>query len=441
MNEHCGYIVMIKNLEKHPNADRLMITTLFMENVIVSTDVNIGDVGVYFPSDLQLSAEFCDYNHLCRANSKGEKDTGYMDPNKRNVKAIKLRGVFSDGIYCPLSSLDYLFADGASAHFTVGDTVDIVNGVEVCKKYIPRQNTPTNRAKTSAGKVRKTEREKTPYFAEHIDTPQLRFCADKFHPGDIICLTEKVHGTSSRNANTLAISYKKNWFDKLFHRKGKEIKSYKYVVGTRRTTVQDKNAGYYGDNNFRLNWGKKFVGKLRQGEEVFGEIAGFIAPGTPIMGRVKNSKISDKSFSKRYGDTTTFSYGCAENDETKPLNRYFIYRMTYTTPEGDVIEYPWDMVKYRAEQLGFEVVPELDRFIYTTEKDFYKHINQWLDRPSTIDPAHVIEGVVIRALNSPGFNVAKEKSISFKILEGIMKEEEVAPDMEEAEELIEEIEE
>ena len=73
------------------------------------------------------------------------------------------------------------------------------------------------------------------------------------------------------------------------------------------------------------------------------------------------------------------------------------------------------MVKLRAEQLGFETVPELDRFIYTTEEDFHERINKWLDIPSTIDPSHIIEGVVIRALNSPGFNVAKEKSINFKI--------------------------
>lgn len=437
---YCGYVVKVNELKPHPNADRLQLATFFNATTAVSLEVTIGAIGIYFPSDGQLSADFCDYNHLCRYNSKGEKDTGYIDPDKRNVKAIKLRGAYSDGIYCPLSALDFVFEDkNASAHLSVGDKIDIVNGVEICKKYIPRANVSTINKTKEKRKVSKEAKEITPYFVEHIDTPQLRFCAEKFKPGDVICLTEKVHGTSSRNANTLTIFYKQNWLDKLLHRKGKKISTYKYIVGTRRTTVNNPKEGYYGDNNFRLEWGKKFVDKLYKGEEVFGEIAGFVAPGTPIMGRVKNSKISDKAFSKRYGDITTFSYGCAENDESKPLNRYFIYRMTYTTPEGDVIEYPWDMVKYRAEQMGFETVPELDRFIYTTEEDFYTHINKWLDIPSTIDPSHVIEGVVVRALNDPGFCVAKEKSINFKILEGIMKEEETAPDMEEAEEIIEEI--
>jgi hypothetical protein len=384
--------------------------------------------------------EFCDYNHLCRKNSKGEYDSGYLDPDKRNIKAIKLRGMYSDGIFCPMRSLDYLFDDNnADAHLSIGDIIDVVNGKEVCKKYIPRTNPKRSDGTGRTRKQKPEDREITPYFAEHIDTPQLRFCPDKFKPGDIICLTEKVHGTSSRNANTLTISHKRNIFDKIFHKPGKEIRSYKYVVGTRRTTVRDNSTGYYQTNDFRLDWGKKFLNHLRQGEEVFGEIAGYVVPGTPIMSTVKNSKVNDKTFSKRYGATTTFTYGCSDTDETKPLNRYFIYRMTYTTPEGDVIEYPWDMVKLRAEQLGFETVPELDRFIYTTEEDFHERINKWLDIPSTIDPSHIIEGVVVRALNSPSFNVAKEKSINFKILEGIMKDEATTADMEEAEELLAEL--
>jgi hypothetical protein len=81
-------------------------------------------------------------------------------------------------------------------------------------------------------------------------------------------------------------------------------------------------------------------------------------------------------------------------------------------------------------------VPELDRFIYTTEEDFMARIQKWLDIPSTIDSRHIIEGVVVRALNATGFRVAKEKSWGFKVLEGITKDEAAVPDMEEAEEVL-----
>ena len=54
MSEHCGYVVQINELNPHSNADRLQIATIFGASVIVGLDVQIGDLGVYFPIDLQL---------------------------------------------------------------------------------------------------------------------------------------------------------------------------------------------------------------------------------------------------------------------------------------------------------------------------------------------------------------------------------------------------
>lgn len=425
---YCGYVTKLKNVRKHPNADRLVLADVFGETVIVSNIAKDDDVVVYFAADGQLSEEYCRENDLVRRKDEnGNPAGGLLDPVKRNVRIIKLRGEYSDGLVMPLESLAYTGAKVDS--FSVGDTITVINGHEICCKYIPKKNEkncPVEKHK----KTRVEDKEKAPYFVEHIDTPQLRFCMNNFKPGDVISLSEKVHGTSSRNAYALTISYKKNFFDKIFNRKGKEIQEWKYLVGTRRTIVKNVEGGYYGDNAFRLDWGQKFKGKLQKGECVFGEIAGYVnGTSTPIMGTVDNKKTNDKDFIKQYGSTTTFSYGCKPGD-----SRYFVYRMTYTSPDGYVIEYPFDLVKLRAEQMGFEVVPELDRFIYTTEEDFMAHIQKWIDIPSTIDPTHVIEGVVVRAINSPVLRVAKEKSINFKIIEGIMKADADAPDMEEAEE-------
>lgn len=428
-----AYITRLKNLRPHPNADRLQLGDCFGNTVCVSLDYEDNQLGVYFPTDGQLSVEFAEKNNLLRKkDDSGNNIGGYMDPTKRNVTAIRLRGEKSDGLFLPLSSLESF---GDISQLKEGDIVSTFNGYEIACKYIPR----TNRRSSNYNSGNKTQRKKIhiniPFFAEHIDTPQLRFCQDMFKPGDYICLTEKIHGTSSRNANTLVISYKQSIIDKIFHKKGKEIREYKYMVGTRRTVVNDSIGGYYGSNQFRLDWGERFKGKLEPGEEVYGEIAGFIGPNAPIMGRGDNKKTKDKKFIKVYGPTTTFSYGC---DEEKGENRFFIYRMTYTSPEGMVIEYPWDFVKLRAEQMGFEVVPELERFIYTTQEDFMARIENYMDIPSTIDSRHIIEGVVVRALNAPNrFVVAKEKSFNFKVLESIIKVDAEVPDIEEAEELVE----
>lgn len=428
-----AYITQIKNLHKHPNADRLQLGECFGNTVCVNLDYTEGQVGVYFPTDGQLSVEFAEANNLLRKkDADGNNIGGYMDSDKRNVAAIRLRGEKSDGLFLPLECLESF---GDTSTLKVGDTIDTFNGHLICEKYIPRRKNGHG-GNVQGNKTRKKKvKINLPYFAEHVDTPQLTYNMDMFKPGDLICLTEKVHGTSSRNANTLQISYKKNLFHKLFNLKGRKVEEYKYVVGTRRTVLESAVGGYYGSNEFRLEWANRFKDKLMPGECVFGEIAGFIAPGQPIMAKGDNKKTKDKNFIKTFGNTTVFSYGC---NEEMGNSRYFIYRMTYTTPGGFVFEYPWDLVKFRAEQMGFEVVPELDRFIYTTKEDFLARIEEWMDIPSTIDSSHIIEGVVVRALNAPNFfRVAKNKSFNFRVIEGIIKDVAEQPDIEEAEELIE----
>lgn len=433
---YTGFVCQIKNLREHPNGDKLYLGECFGNTVCVSrSGYTDGMTGVYFPTDGQLSVEFATNNNLLRLrdeNGHSIPGGGYMDPDKRNVTAIKLRCERSDGLFLPLSCLDYCFDNGAAANLKLGDTISVVNGHEICCKYIPRQQ--HRRGGYSEGnKTRKKKVKETsfPHFVEHIDTPQLRFCSNMFKPGDIICLTEKVHGTSSRNANTLTISYKKNIFDKIFGLKGRRVETYENVIGTRRTVVSEIEGGYYGSNQFRVDWGENFKNKLHPGETVFGEIAGWIDENTPVMGIADNTKTKDKDFIKKYGEHTTFTYGCEPGK-----SRFFVYRMTFTSPEGYVIEYPWDLVKLRAEQMGFETVPELDRFIYTTEEDFNNRIEKWMDISSTIDATHIIEGVVVRALNAPDFKVAKEKSFLFKVIEGIVKENASTPDIEEVEELL-----
>jgi hypothetical protein len=65
-----------------------------------------------------------------------------------------------------------------------------------------------------------------------------------------------------------------------------------------------------------------------------------------------------------------------------------------------------------------------------------ERINKYLDMDDPIGKTHVNEGVVIRIDNREHFTAYKHKSWFFKILEGIIKDNSDAPDMEEAEELI-----
>ena len=165
MAEHCGYICRIKELRKHSNADRLQVATIFDQNVIVGIDTKIGDMGVFFPSDLQLSEEFCKENDLVRRKDENGNDAGgYLDPVKRNIKAIKLRGEKSEGIFLPITALA-AFCKTSDLH--EGDQIDILNGVEICRKYIPRTNIS---AKGSGEHLKKAKANFAPTFYEHVDT-------------------------------------------------------------------------------------------------------------------------------------------------------------------------------------------------------------------------------------------------------------------------------
>ena len=458
------YVCKVKNIRPAENADRLNACEVFGITTIVDKSVNENDLYIYFPTDGQISEEYGKANDLFRRKDENGNDAGgFIDPVKRNIGAIRLRGNRSEGLLMPLSSLSSF---GDISTLKEGDIVSTFNGHVIAEKYIPRgknKSAVEGARGTRDTKSAKKHRIKYPFFAEHIDTPQLRFNMDMFKPGDIICLTEKVHGTSSRNAYQTTIIGEKgffltkliahsNWLPKKWRVSAQSHLTPKtemrYLIGTRRTVLTNNSTGgYYGNDDFRRAWGERFKGKLLPNEECFGEIAGFYKDNyggaVPIMSRGDNTKTKDKQFIKQYGKTTTFSYGCTETGyytygdgthEERPLNRYFVYRMTYTTPEGVVIEYPWDLVKKRAEEMGFETVPELERFIYTTEEDFLARIEKYEDIPSTIDASHVIEGVVVRRLNGTRFDVAKDKSFNFRVLENLIKVDAEMPDMEEMEE-------
>ena len=777
-----AYIVEVKEIREHSNADRLNIARIFDCNVIVDKSVQIGDKGIFFPVDGQLSEEYCRVNNLVRIkNDDGTYSGGYLDPAKRNVKAMNMRGERSEGLYMPLSSLESF---GDVSVLKVGDVITTFNGHEICCKYIPRGSRRNNTTVDNKKNKKKVHKEQYPYFAEHIDTPQLKYNPDMFKPGELIIMTEKLHGcfTSDTKVNlwgrsrsvpiskikigdivvgckdgqlvpskvvntfingrtdtwrkllvtrnglrgekhskivctpnhlfydkntndyieakdlkvgqhiynitqsiilpnraksllvgmilgdgsvlkhrksisvsqkidkeeyldflvnifdgflykdsyirtsgygtkmlrlnskssydfknfvdnifaddginklneniieyfnweSLALLYmddgslshndnqqdraniaicsynthdadiivkclqklgldpvyyvdksgysrirlnkdsakimfdniykfipnvmryklpeqyrskeyngiesvkmsngyvfvdnvvvdnkeitnvnynkydietethnycvngivvhnsshrigntlcyrEKNIFDKLLHRS--PTGHYKYISGTRRTIRYRGQTGFYGNEEFRDKWDIFFENKLQKGEIVYGEIVGAVTDEVPIMPDGDNTKLKDKEVVKRYGKRTRFSYGC---DISKGENDFYIYRMTKTDDEGNTIEYTYDYIKLRAEQMGAKVVPEFERFIYTTQEDMMERVNKYLEGCSTIDSRHTREGIVLRADGMNKYKVAKIKSYIFSVLEGLIKEDAVEADIEEAQDL------
>lgn len=430
---YCAYITTINNLRKHSNADRLQCATVFGNNVIVGLNTQIGDRVVYFPVDGQLDKEFAEDNNLLRKKDEnGNNVGGYLDPEKRNIKALKLRGEQSDGLVLDISVLEkYTDVDLLKD----GDQITSLNGCEICRKYIPQTNCRRSAAPAD-GKKKHSKKESSvtyPFFAEHKDTAQLAYNQAAFRAGDTCYITLKMHGTSARTMNAVEVTTKEpnKILKRILPLKAKSKKEYKAISGTRRVTLRNYEGGYYGGNEFRRKYHDMFAEKLPKGMEVFYEIVGWVDENKTIMGQCKNSLVKDKEFSRQYGDVTTFSYGCDVGQ-----NDCYVYRMTMTNEDGYTVELPWEQVQTECERIGVKTVPTFEKFTYTTWEDLMRRVEQYYDGPDPVGKTHIREGVVVRIDNRPSFTAYKHKNFWFKVLEGVVKDTSDAPDMEEAQEVL-----
>lgn len=462
---HCGYITELTNIRVHPNADKLVLATCFESTVCVAKDKYYeGQLGVYFETDLQLSMEFCEKNGLLAVYENGVNVSGgYMDPAKRNVRAIKLRGEQSDGLFLPLDCLAYTGVDMSS--LTPGVQITVLNGHEICRKFIPVVKAPKTVASGAGKRVKRRAKQPiAPMFFEHKDTEQLQYHLDDFKCGDLIEITRKLHGTSQRTGyHKVFKGYKDNLghkamtaisrllfkitgkYGREFH--GPAIYDWDYVTGTRRTVLDGYEGGYYGSNKFREQYHKLFEGKLWKGETVYYEIVGFTHDGKSIMGQCSNDKVKDKDFVKQYGEITTFSYGCDPNGTRptvapgcvagcpdKPQSRIFVYRMTMTNEDGEVVEYTPEFTRYRCKHMGVDFVPvewfgiipqnpgSAEDSTITAGKWVMNKVEQFYDGPEPLDPTHIREGCVVRVINRPTFTAYKHKNHTFKVISGIITE-------------------
>jgi hypothetical protein len=108
-SNYSASIVEIKAVIPLENCDNVHAVSIFGFQGIVSKDVKVGDIGVVFPAETQLSDEFCFFNNLYRHSDKNQDQSkkGYLEDSRR-IKAVKFRGHRSDCLFMPLSSLDYL---------------------------------------------------------------------------------------------------------------------------------------------------------------------------------------------------------------------------------------------------------------------------------------------------------------------------------------------
>lgn len=335
-------VFSIKSLRPIEKADRLLATSIYGNNVIVGINVKEGDKGLYFPLESQIGLEFAQANDLIRRKDAEGKPAGGMFAENRRVRAQMFRGEKSMGFWIPIDSLKKLEQgfDTQIDDLQDGDEIGEFNGKIISTKYIPA-NIKTPGTPNSKSKTAKLSRLVEGQFRFHKDTLQLGKNIHRIESGDNITVTYKYHGTSAIAARVLVnqpftfLDKVTSFISRLFTGKSTTKQQYDYLYASRTVVKNDAlHPGFYGEDLWTSTGKKYFEGNLKQGESIYYEIVGYTEAG--------------KAIQKGY------DYGCNVNIHGEPFNKAIVYRITYTLPDGTVVELPWNQVKERCKQLGVE---------------------------------------------------------------------------------------
>ncbi len=370
---YCATVVRIKNIIPLLNCDNVVATTIFGFQAIVGKGTEIGTLGIVFPAETQLSEEYCKENNLFRHEeyNKDPQQKGYIEDNRR-VKAIKFRGHASNALFMPLESLKFALKDIKSLE--EGIEFDKIDDKEICKKYM----VPVKASRGNAGQPPRPKRVDERHFPMHYDTDNYFKNDRNIKPDQQVVITQKLHGTSIRVANTI-VNRKLSIRDRIARFFGVQVQATEFdsIFGSRKVLKDPNNPDqkHYYDVDIWTLEGKKLEGSIPEGFMVFGELVGWTMDEKPIQ--------------------TGYVYGLP-----KGLCELYVYRVAFVNEQGLVTDLSWDQVREFCSQRNLKVVPELLR---CEHKDFDPQV--FMDKnfkesvhasALPVSPGMVDEGVCIR---------------------------------------------
>ena len=408
-NHNPNYLAKVVKLGKpvqHPNADRLL-GWMIDGNRVWTDNVNYkeGDTVVYFPLECQINPLILSQLNLFSSADQNVDKTqkGFFDKNGR-VRAIRLRGEPSEGFILKPELLDHnglLNWEGCiGKEFDIFDNTpfgdDFKNYKEditwICKKYVLTRTQGAANSKKSPNKWKDIIIENQ--FRFHYDTEQMKKHMNVINPDTIITITKKIHGTSGISSNVLSnvketrfVKFIKkslslenylltfwlalifcmqcnnsqsSWviwglyfphvIAKIFNKKYRnfmdqllcvpDVKEYNLISASRRVvkSVGDKftnEGGYYKFDIWKYAT-DLYKNRIENGITLYYEIVGYLPNGAMIQ--------------------KGYDYGCEPSNvdiidgnihyyEEGKQFKIQVYRITYTTLEGKVIEFSWEQIK------------------------------------------------------------------------------------------------
>lgn len=417
-----GQIVRVSKITPIKGKDRIVAATLSIGSiavaeVVTSKDSQVGDVGVFFGADIQLSEDYCKKNNLIRNVVDGVNIGGYLDENRR-VTTEKFAGVKSEGLFMSLATLP-------KRNYSEGDLI----GEPIAKRY-PKPERVTQEVSSKRRSL--LNRIFGRWFARYA--PEYNFpvvgstehlmqnvrTIENMEHGLEVTITEKLHGTSHRFGR-VEVTQDLLWYQKLWNRvtqawlgwdgysKRTQIET---VHGSRTVILTPHTKGYYGSNEFRYKAVNNFNSdKLQDNEIIYGEIVGYAGSDKLIMNTHDTTPL--KTVAKAFGNPMAYTYG-----QEKGASKFYVYAIKRWN--GIV----WETLSYtamvhRAWELGYDCVPLLDMFTWDGDinalmEKVTKHTQPNGEWNKSLLGDHISEGIVL----SIGGRNFKHKSFAFRLFEG-----------------------
>jgi len=314
--------------------DNLKSVSIFGYQILVGKDTQ-EQLGVFFPAEVQLSDEFCSNSNLYRHSNlnKEPSEKGYLEDSRR-VRAVKFKGHVSSGLFLPMSSLEYT---GINTNLlTEGDSFDKLNGKDICAKYEVFKNTQL--IKNQQKQYSRTDKK---FMPEHIDTENFFRNSHLISPESKVTITQKLHGTSIRIANTL-VNRQPNLVERIAKFFGAKIQSteYSYLYGSRKVIkdANNPNQNHFYDFDLWSEEGKKLDGMLPKNYIVYGELIGWTRDGKPLQ--------------------KGYTYGIKKGE-----CELYIYRITNINEDGYMTDLSWHQVKEFCNNHGLKSVPQIGLYL------------------------------------------------------------------------------
>jgi RNA ligase (TIGR02306 family) len=334
MSDFAVEVVLIDDVAPHPGADRLDLARVRGWNIVVAKgQFKKHDLAVFFPIDSVLPPAL---EELLFSDSK-------IKPKNGRIRTCKIRGMVSQGL---LASLDGVGLAPREISGMPGYVLTEALGVV---KYEPSE------AVCFVGRQVK-KRDLNPHFHEYRDIPRLKNIPHAFKEGDLVTVTEKIHGTN----------FRAGWVEYVPRTLWQKAKAwfcyaplYEFVYGSRRVQLQDKRSwdGFYDSNVYARTVEKYGLRALPFGTVVYGEV---------------------------YGDGIQkgYSYGCEAGE----------HKLVLFDIEVDGVELPQADFRRAAEGLGLPTAPMLFEGPYVPES-----VMQLARGASVLSPSQKVrEGVVCR---------------------------------------------